>query len=331
MKPLWIAFAGVLALNASEPPALSEAQTRKALDAIQSTFVEPAMVNPVAAQQAQLQGFFQTLDPGLEWKTPATDNAEIPFLAEVLNDKTGYIRPGALSQSALEQTDAALESFASKNLPALILDLRALDGGSDFESAAGLARRFITKGKILFTLEKTASGQERMFTSDRESVFRGVLIVLIDTDSTGATEALAGALKVHASALTVGAKTPGKALDWSEVDVGGGQVLRIASARVVVPEHPPLFPNGVMADITVDFPRAERDLVFQKTRERGVAEFLVDPAPARLNEAALVAGTNPEITPDNESQANERTVRDPVLRRALDLATAVSFFGDRPR
>lgn len=331
MKPLWMALWGAAALSASEPPALSELQSRKALEAIQSTFVDPALVNPAAAQRAQLQGFFETLAPGLEWKHPAIENPGIPFLAEVLNDKAGYVRPGSLSQSAIEQTDAALGNFASKNLPALILDLRALDGGTDFESAASIARRFVEKGKILFALEKTASGQERIFTSDRESVHRAILIVLLDADSTGATEALAGSLKTHAAALTVGANTPGKALDWAEVDVGGGQVLRIASARVAIPGHPPLFPDGVAADIAVDFPRDQRDLVFQKTRERGVAEFLVDSPPARLNEAALLAGTNPEITSGEENETDTPTLRDPVLRRALDLATAVSFFGNRPQ
>lgn len=331
MKLFWMALLASAALNASEPPSLSDVQTHKALDAIQSTFVDPAMVNPAAARRAELQGFFEILAPGLEWKHPAVDNPNIPFVAEVLNDKAGYVRPGSLSQSAIEQTDAALGNFASKNLPALILDLRALNGGTDFESAAALARRFVPKGKILFALEKTASGQERIFTSDRESVHRAILIVLLDTDSSGATEALAGSLKAHASALTVGVNTPGKALDWAEVDVGGEQVLRIASARVAIPGHPPLFPEGVTADIAVEFPRDQRDLVFQKTRERGVAEFLLDPAPVRLNEAALVAGTNPEITAGEENEADAPPLRDPVLRRALDLATAVSFFGNRPR
>jgi hypothetical protein len=44
-----------------------------------------------------------------------------------------------------------------------------------------------------------------------------------------------------------------------------------------------------------------------------------------MNEAALVANTNPEIGGEATSSASP-TLRDSVLQRALDVVTAIEFF-----
>ena len=44
-----------------------------------------------------------------------------------------------------------------------------------------------------------------------------------------------------------------------------------------------------------------------------------------MNEAALVANTNPEITEDSREKASP-ALRDTVLQRAVDLVTAIGFY-----
>jgi hypothetical protein len=45
-----------------------------------------------------------------------------------------------------------------------------------------------------------------------------------------------------------------------------------------------------------------------------------------MNEAALVANTNPEISSTAESDDDSEPLRDTVLQRAVDLVTAISFY-----
>jgi hypothetical protein len=56
-----------------------------------------------------------------------------------------------------------------------------------------------------------------------------------------------------------------------------------------------------------------------------VGRFVFDVEPPRMNEAALVAKTNPEIGEDRSSKSAP-ALRDPVLQRAMDLVTAIGFF-----
>jgi hypothetical protein len=66
----------------------------------------------------------------------------------------------------------------------------------------------------------------------------------------------------------------------------------------------------------------------------GVMPLVAEKARARMNEAALIAGTNPELDELQENQKlrakGEVSVslpRDEVLQRALDFITAVRVYG----
>jgi hypothetical protein len=101
--------------------------------------------------------------------------------------------------------------------------------------------------------------------------------------------------------------------------------VRVAVSQVLMPKSGALFPEGVKPDIAVRLPRESRDVIFEKSREEGVGRFVFDVEPPRMNEAALVAKTNPEIGEDRSSKSAP-ALRDPVLQRAMDLVTAIGFF-----
>jgi hypothetical protein len=59
--------------------------------------------------------------------------------------------------------------------------------------------------------------------------------------------------------------------------------------------------------------------------EKGIAGYVFESERARMNEAALVAGTNPEI--DAEEPGAE--LLDRPLQRAVDLVVAIKLFRKR--
>ena len=231
-----------------------------------------------------------------------------------------------MEATALKQTDSALVNFADKSIPAVILDLRGIPGGTEFDIAADFARRFCPKGKILFTIEKPNAKQERILTADQDAVFHGILVVLTDADTSGAAEVLAATLRANSSGMIVGAKTAGGAVEFSEFPIGGGKTIRLAVSRVSLPGLGPVFPTGLKPDIEISLHAETQKKIFELTKEKGVSEFVFDNERPRMNEAALVTNTNPEISGTAESDDDSEPLRDTVLQRAVDLVTAISFY-----
>lgn len=340
MKPLPAAsavlFAAAVALDAADAPppslretvnSLDDAQVQKAVESLQSNFLSPSALDEGAKQRAMLEGLIRRLSPGAA--ILSADKAKArpeppPFLAEILDDRAGYLRPGKLDAGALSQLDVALASFADKKLPAVILDLRAVAGGSEFEPAADFARRFCQKGKMLFSIQKPSAKQERILTSNQGPAYEGILVVLADGDTSGAAEALAATLRLNAGAMIVGSDTAGQAVEFSEIPLGGGKILRVAVSQAVLPENATIFPGGVKPDIAISLPPGALADIYAATKDKGVSQFVFDAERPRMNEAALVASTNPEI--EGGKDRLRAPLRDTVLQRAMDLVTAVSFY-----
>jgi carboxyl-terminal processing protease len=248
-----------------------------------------------------------------------------PFLAETLDDRAGYIRPGRLDAAALAQMDLALKNFGDKPVGAVILDLRGIPAEPGFDGVADFAKRFCPKGAVLFTVQKPNAKQERIVTNDAAPVFDGVLVLLVDQDTRGAAEILAATLRDNAKAMLVGSQTAGAAVEFEEFPVGAGRSVRVAVGQALVPKSGALFPKGVAPDIAVRLDSETRDKIFDQASKEGAGRFAFDVEPPRMNEAALVANTNPEITEDSREKASP-ALRDTVLQRAVDLVTAIAFY-----
>ena len=72
------------------------------------------------------------------------------------------------------------------------------------------------------------------------------------------------------------------------------------------------------------------EVLFAAQQEKEIAQFVTETERARMNEAALVAGTNPETDAAIEAQRKKAAgesakppLRDVVLQRAVDYITAV--------
>lgn len=306
---------------------LDESQIQKAMDALNANYLSPEALDNASRQRALLEGLLLRLGAGADLNSAGKPPPQsIPFLAEILDGRIGYIRPGTMDAAALKQTDSALGNFGDKSIPAVILDLRGIPGGSEFDTAADFARRFCPKGKILFTIEKPNAKQERILTADRDAVFQGILVLLTDADTSGAAEALAATLRANSNGMIVGAKTAGGAVESSEFPIGGGKTIRLAVSRVSLPGSGPIFPAGVKPDIGISLPAETQNKIFELTKEKGVSQFVFDTERPRMNEAALVANTNPEISAAPDSDEATEPLRDTVLQRAVDLVTAISFY-----
>lgn len=315
---------------------LSAQELPDAISLLKTNCLDPSALTGQELDRAVLQGLVERLAPGaaiLPGK-PKGSEAPSPFRSEILDNRIGYLRLGALTGSTPAELDAALKNFTDKELKSVILDLRATPPGNDFDQAAEVAKRFCPKGKLLFRVIKPSSKQERILTSNRDPGFQGLVMVLVDNETAGSAEVIAAVLRLEASAMIIGDTTKGQAVEFADLPLGGGKLLRLAVSKVVLPENVEIFPKGVKPDLTVPMPPDVRREVMQLGLEKGVSPLVFETGRQRFNEAALVAGTNPDID-DMESLQHSQSpehppVRDTVLQRAVDLITTIGIYQSKP-
>jgi hypothetical protein len=311
---------------------LNDDEVEKALQTFKEGFFDSSQVDESAVKRSTLEGLVLRLSPGaaiVSASSKASPGPQIPFLVEILDSHIAYFRLGALTKDTLAQFDAALASFSEKEIDAVIFDLRGISESGDYETAAEFARRFCPKGKLLFSIQKPSAKQERIFTSNQDPAFQGVVVVLTDSDTSGAAEALAGTLRLNAGAMIIGTHTTGEAVEFAEAPIGGNAMLRVAVAQVILPNSGSIFPDGVQPDVFISLPREAREQIFRESKEKGVSQFVFDPERRRMNEASLVANLNPEIEAMQLAQRDRGKapqLRDTVLQRAVDLVTAINFY-----
>ncbi len=77
---------------------------------------------------------------------------------------------------------------------------------------------------------------------------------------------------------------------------------------------------------------ADKQAIFQESSQLGMGPFVFEKERAHLNEAALIAGRNPEIDAlevSRRKNPEKPQPRDLVLQRALDLVTSLAIYHKR--
>ena len=312
---------------------LSPADLQEAIPLLKKNFTDPGAISETQLSRATIEGLMARLGPGvmlLPDKASAEATSPAAFYGEILENHIGYLRPGTFNAANLTALDQKLTEFATKKVDALVVDLRA-SSGSDLQVAADFSKRFTTKGKTLFSVRKQGK-QDRIFTSDRDPAYQGLIVLLADGETAGGAEAFASALRFYDKAMIIGQPTASRAVEYSDLPLPSGKILRVAVSEVVAPDGKSLYPAGVKPDLPVDMSAAEKRQIFQASTTKGMSSFIYESERPHLNEAALLAGTNPELETIDQrrGRAQERAMpRDAMLQRALDLVTSLEIYQKR--
>jgi hypothetical protein len=314
---------------------LGPTQYQEVLSQLRSNYVDPTAVNTQALDQAAMIELLSKLGPGVrlrlrsELEKPTTAR---PFRSEILNDHFGYIRCGTLNQNTLVKLDDALGTFRNQNVRGVIVDLRTTPESTDYHLAGELISRFVPKDTLAYRIVGSKADQQRSFSSTLDPLYQGALAVLVDEQTSGAAEVIAAALKVKAHALLIGQKTTGSAAEYQTSPIGNNLLLAVAVTQVQVPGYPAIFPNGLQPDILVSQPVDQERSVLAESDNQSSAPFITDEPRQHLNEAALVAGTNPELDAYEAQQSGQTQPakpKDAMLQRAVDFLITVNLYKAR--
>lgn len=313
---------------------LDQSGLQEVIEKLRSNYVDPSALTNQEINQAAVEGLLSRLGPGATIQTRAQAEQPprtFPLKSDLIEKQFGYVRLGSFARQNLTQLDDILNDLVARGAGGLILDLRTMPPGSDFQLAADILDRFVPKGRVLFKLVQQKEEPEQIYTSVADPIFSGAIAVLVSPENAGTAEAIAGTLRSEVHALIIGQKTSGRAAEYERYLLGDGLVLTVAVSKLVIPGTSTIFPNGLTPDISVSLPKKQQDTILELEDENGIRDYIFDEERLHTNEAALVAGKNPDLdvyeTEHMNGSAKPHTPKDVVLQRAIDFLTTISVFG----
>ena len=323
-------------------------QTKEIINLLKSHYVDRDKLDQKLLNDATIDGILQALGRGAQILTPeeAQSNAtpvvqsspitnEPLTRVEIIDPHIGYIRLADLAEETVAALDAELKKFSDAKVEGYVLDLRFADG-TNSAVAAEVASRFIAPNQELFTLKQSA-GAPRIFRAAETprvvapELSEAPLMVLINAQTRGSADGLAGTLHAQDRGILVGGKTAGSAAAWQDFRLDDGRVLRVATAKIELPKDGEIFPGGVTPDIPVKIdPKVEQDAVLSASTNVTLSASLRPRQEKKgLSEAELVKVVRGEaISTNNPPAAGEKEgeiqkVRDVVLQRAVDILKGI--------
>jgi len=305
-------------------------QLKEILDKLRTNYVDSQALTNDELNQAAIKLLLAKLGPGVRVQTQSEFARAIPvrpFRYDVVSNRFSYIRLGTLKDNTLTQLDNALGESRSRNVEGLIIDLRTVSEDSDYDVANSIVSRFVGNGEPTFNLI-TKGAEPKKFTSQSTPLYHGPIAVLIDRQTAGAAEVIAGVLKTKDRALLIGQTTAGRAVKYKTEPLGDLQVS-VAESEIQIAGLPLIFPGGLVPDIVVDVPQDVENQVLAQSDSGPLDPFIIDDERPRLNEAALVNGTNPELDAYEEQEAGKTSkaqLKDESLQHAIDFLITLSLY-----
>lgn len=187
------------------------------------------------------------------------DDIRVPMVeAEIKETATGSIGVIAINQfgdGAITDVRKALQSYLSKDLDGLVLDLR-FNGGGYLDGAVQLTSLFLDNGKVV-SVRRRHGADEEHYVTGTPLVPELPLVVMINEGSASASEITAGALQDAGRATIVGKKSFGKGTVQEVIELPGGASLRVTIAKWLTPDGRDLGKEGVQPDIIVERTREQ--------------------------------------------------------------------------
>lgn len=154
--------------------------------------------------------------------------------AYMIDDKIGYIKLNAFSQTTTQEMDSSINLLKKAGMKQLVLDLQNNSGGLMY-AAKDLADNFISGDKLLVYSQGKKQPRADLNAGQKNLFEKGELIVLINEFSASASEIVAGAIQDWDRGLIVGRRSFGKGLVQKPIPLTDGSELRITISRYYTP------------------------------------------------------------------------------------------------
>ncbi len=182
--------------------------------------------------------------------TITREKITVPSVKYEEDGDIGYLKISQFSSDTVGLAQKAAQEFKSKNVKAVVLDLRG-DPGGYLSAAVGVSSLWLDNGKTVVT-ERRGSTVVGTETASGDNLLKGLpTVVLIDAGSASASEITAGALRDNGAAQLVGAKSFGKGSVQQVENLSDGSEVKVTIARWYTPNGKNIDKQGIKPDVEV--------------------------------------------------------------------------------
>jgi C-terminal processing protease CtpA/Prc len=302
-------------------------------------------------ERAAALGLIERLAPQVQLvsepaSTSGSNAVRSTVRARVFDRTLGYLRTGPIQAGAEQAVWQAWETLpgmvpGAERLTGLVLDLRFANG-DDYEAAARMADWFFAREQ---PLADWGAGPRR--ATAKTNAISLPVVALVNGQTRGGAEVLAGILRAGQVGLILGSTTAGRVSIAKEFTLRTGQRLRVATAPIKVGDGRTLPLDGLKPDISVATRTTEEADHFDDplqssprdarlgSSEKGATH--VAPSTSRSGASPHGRSEGPRAplegrSTDGDAASRARpdpaiatpAVQDPVLARALDLLKGLS-------
>ena len=200
----------------------------------------------------------------------------------------GYIRIDDFTEDIPADVAHAIKDLESKDLKALIVDLR-FNGGGLLRSAVELCDLWLKDRQVVTKSTGRRDEYRRTYetTGPADPAAKYPLVILVNRTTASASEVTAGALRDHGLATLVGSRTFGKGLVQSSFDLSDGSHLKLTTAHWLTPNGEEVTakndkePGGLIPVHLVEMTPEEEGSLYRRWQEEEVLKGppLKDPGP----------------------------------------------------
>ena len=186
---------------------------------------------------------------------------EVPTVEHRMMDgNIGYIAVSEFDVITVEQFEAAVDELQKNGMEGLIIDLRSNPGGvldgavkmADYLLPDDISKYDKGEGKtlIVYTADKNEKGD--VYTASDKHELDLPIVILVNGDSTSASEVFTGAMKDYDRATVVGTTSYGKGIVQNLIPLGDGSAIKITTAHYYTPSGFDLHGQGIEPDVEVE-------------------------------------------------------------------------------
>lgn len=169
---------------------------------------------------------------------------------EIWPQGIGYLKVNGLYTNSGAVIVEQLDTWRGTNCFGVILDIRGADG-MNLESVAEIGSLFAHAGETLFTLRDGHNTTVTAYQAKAGQPMDKPVMVLIDHDTSGAAEVLAGLLSVCKGAMLIGTPTRGDDRIRNIIPLANDRVLYIATQRIDLSKGLNYYRKGVIPHVRV--------------------------------------------------------------------------------
>jgi carboxyl-terminal processing protease len=259
------------------------------------------------------------------------DLIKIQSVRSRTEDDVVYLRITSFSEATADTMKAAYEkekkAIGSK-LKGVVLDLRNNPGGL-LDQAVEVSDAFLDQGEIVSTRSRKPE-ESRRYSAKKGDIANGLpMVVLINEGSASASEIVAGALKDHKRAVTLGIKSFGKGSVQTVIPIEDHGAIRLTTARYYTPSGVSIQAKGIVPDIAVEQAKVETIKPSANFSEQNLPGHLNNDQNKDDNVLPFTSGDSKKDSKKDDKKDGKKdkdAAADYQLSRALDLIRAVSIY-----